>query len=62
MKVLFPFRWFFLFIKYEKRLNKGVLEMTEIVDELPNLAIRKTCTIEELQASYVQNEDDVIYN
>ena len=29
MKVLFPFRWFFLFIKYEKRLNKGVLEMTE---------------------------------
>ena len=48
MKVLFPFRWFFLFIKYEKRLNKGVLEITEIVDELPNLGIRKTCTTEEL--------------
>ena len=48
MKVLFPFRWFFFLIKYEKRLNKGVLEMTEIVDELPNLAIRKTCSIEEL--------------
>ena len=29
MKVLFPFRWFFLFVKYEKRLNKGVLEMTD---------------------------------
>ena len=59
MKVLFPFRWFFFLIKYEKRLNKGVLEMTEIVDELPNLAIRKTCTTE---ASYVQNYDDVINN
>ena len=29
MKVLFPFRWFFLFIKYEKRLNKGVLEIND---------------------------------
>ena len=29
MKVLFPIRWFFLFIKYEKRLNKGVLEIND---------------------------------
>ena len=29
MKVLFPFRWFFLIIKYEKRLNKGVLEIND---------------------------------
>ena len=45
MKALFPVRWFFLFIKCEKRLDKGVLQMTEIVGELPNLAIRKTCTM-----------------